>query len=277
MIARIRNHPALRRRIEAMPPVFDRVVRRRRFRQGRLVAQVLGDRELLDLFRTTSPLPLSYGIGLDERVVEHPWLLAHDLRGKVLDAGSALNHRHVVDALLPRIGNLCIATIEPEPVAFLQKRVSYVYADLRNLPFRDGQFDVIASISTLEHIGMDNRRYGSALARSSDPDRELRTVIEELVRVLAPGGELFVSVPYGVPEDYGWLRQFDRTGLKRIIEAARPSASSIVVYRYSRSGWQLSDLEAAADARYRVREREPRPEDHASNARAVACLRLTAS
>jgi len=260
-----------------MPSTFDRLVRRRRFRQAQLVAQVLEDPGRLELFRTMSPLPPSYGVGLDERVVEHPWLLAHDLHGKVLDAGSALNHRHVVEALLPRIRDLCVATIEPEPTAFLRRRVSYVYADLRDLPFRDGHFDIVASVSTLEHIGMDNSRYGSALSRSSGPDRELRAAVEELVRVLAPGGSLFVTVPYGVPEDHGWLRQFDRGGLERIVEAATPSSSSIAVYRYSRSGWQLSDLEAAADARYRVREREPRPKDDASNARAVACLRLTVS
>jgi SAM-dependent methyltransferase len=274
-VSRLRNDPRVRARVEALPPTFDRVLRPRRFRQRRLVKQALADPELRERFRTAAPLPSSYGAGLDERVVEHPWLLAQPLSGKLLDAGGALNHRHVVDHLLPRVSELCVATIEPEPVAFLQRRVSYVFADLRDLPFRDGYFDVVASISTLEHVGMDNTRYGVGTPRAPDPDRELDAALRELVRVLAPGGTLYFSVPYGAPEDHGWLRQFDRSGLERLIVAAKPSDVAVVVYRYAREGWQLSDLEAAADARYRDREREPRPPDDASNARAVACVRLT--
>jgi SAM-dependent methyltransferase len=271
----LRNHPRVRARVEALPPTFDRVLRPRRFRQRRLVQQVLGTPELLERFRTGAPLPQSYGIGLDERVVEHPWLLAQDLGGKLLDAGAALNHRHVVDHLRPRVSELCVATIEPEPVAFLERRVSYAFADLRDLPFRDGYFDVVASISTLEHVGMDNTRYGVGTPRAPDPDRELDAALRELVRLLALSGTLYFSVPYGAPEDHGWLRQFDRAGLDRLIAAANPTSRSVVVYRYARAGWQLSDLAAAADARYRDREREPRPPDDASNARAVACVRLT--
>jgi SAM-dependent methyltransferase len=274
-VSRLRNDPRVRARVEALPPTFDRVLRPRRFRQRRLVQQALADPELLARFRTAAPLPPSYGVGLDERVVEHPWLLAQDLGGKLLDAGAALNHRHVVDHLRPRVSELCVATIEPEPVAFLEQRVSYVFADLRDLPFRDGYFDVVTSISTLEHVGMDNTRYGVGMPRAPDPDRALDAALHELVRVLAPGGTLYFSVPYGAPEDHGWLRQFDRAGLDRLIAAANPTSRSIVVYRYARVGWQLSDLAAAADARYRDREREPRPPDDASNARAVVCVRLT--
>ncbi len=57
--------------------------------------------------------------------------------GRVLDAGSVLNHAHVLDGL-PH-GDLTIVTLEPEPHAFFARRISYVYADLRELPFRDGE------------------------------------------------------------------------------------------------------------------------------------------
>jgi len=271
----LRMSPRVRARIEALPPTFDRVLRRRRFRQRRLVEDALGRPDLLQRFRAGSTLPPGYGVGLDERVVEHPWLLAQELKGTLLDAGSSLNHRHIVDQLLPRLSALTIATLAPEPASLHRSSLSYVYADLRELPFPDGCFDVVASISTLEHVGMDNSRYGGGSGRSPDPDRQLERAVRELLRVLAPNGTLFVSVPYGVPENLGWLRQFDREGIERLAALASPRAATVVVYRYAGHGWQLTDLDQAADARYRELAREPRPADGASNARAVACLRLT--
>ena len=50
-------------------------------------------------------------------------------------------------------------------------------ADLRRLPFGDGEFDLIVSFETIEHV----------------PDPE--TVLDELARVLKPGGLLLVSTP----------------------------------------------------------------------------------
>ncbi len=50
-------------------------------------------------------------IGFDERVVEYPWLFSRDLSGRVLDAGSVLNHRHLVERLLPGIDDLTIVTL----------------------------------------------------------------------------------------------------------------------------------------------------------------------
>jgi SAM-dependent methyltransferase len=274
VLSRIRTNPALLRRVEALPTALDRVVRPNRFRQQRLVQEVLDTPALLERFRAPAHLPASYGVGLDERVVEHPWLLSHDLRGRVLDAGGALNHAHVIRRLNARGSELYVTTLQPERSAFVRQRVSYVFADLRDLPFRDGYFDAVASISTLEHVGMDNSRYGVTARRSSDPDRELRIAMAELVRIIAPGGSLYFSVPYGAREDHGWLRQFDRTDLERLIASANAARTSLVVYSYGLAGWALSDLTAAADARYRDREREPDPPDQASNARAVACVRL---
>jgi hypothetical protein len=45
------------------------------------------------------------------------------------------------------------------------------------------------------------------------------------------------------------------------------------VYRYSLEGWQLSDLDEAADERYWDHHRDPVvPHDRAAAARAVLCL-----
>ena len=88
----------------------------------------LDDAELLERFRAGADLPPGLGRGLDERVVEFPWLAAQRLAGRVLDAGSTLNHLHVLRRLRPRTDDLHIVTLAPEERAFPQLGVSYLYS-----------------------------------------------------------------------------------------------------------------------------------------------------
>jgi SAM-dependent methyltransferase len=243
-------------------------------RHTRAVKAALADPRLLAAAREGGTLPDGYGARLDERLVEFPWLLAQAPSGDVLDAGSTLNHAHVLDAVLPGLDSLHIATLEPELVAFTQRRISYTFCDLRDLPYRDALFHTIVSSSTLEHVGMDNERYGAAVSRAADPDAEVDLVLGELRRVLRPGGRMLLTVPYGLPQDYGWMRQFDRAGIDRIVRSAQAGSTQISVFAYSASGWQCSDIAAAAQARFRDDERDT-VDDGAAAARAVACLALS--
>ena len=137
-----------------------------------LVTAVLADRGVLARFERAELLPRSYGVGYDERVVEYPWVLAHGPTGRALDAGSTLNHAHVLDYLLPRLATLHIVSISPETNDFRDRGVSYIQADLRDLPYRDDYFDTVISLSTLEHVGMDNA--STASRRPQIPTRTPR-------------------------------------------------------------------------------------------------------
>jgi SAM-dependent methyltransferase len=234
-------------------------------KQRRFVRRELDNRGALERFAAGDPLPPAYGVGANERVVEIPWLLAQKPQGKMLDAGSALNHTDYLDHLQPLVSQLHIVTLAYEGSAHPERGISYAYADLRALPYDDGYFDTIASVSTLEHVGMDNAGYGASTPRASNPSAEAELAVRELARVLRSGGRLFFTVPYGEREDHGTFRQLDRSDLERLIEAIQPTESSISVYRSTEDGWQLTDLERAADARYR--------NDFA--AEAVACVRIT--
>ena len=68
--------------------------------QRDFVARVLDDPRVLERFRAGERLDAGYGIGFDERVVEFPWLFTRELSGRMLDAGSTLNHPHVLTRLL---------------------------------------------------------------------------------------------------------------------------------------------------------------------------------
>jgi SAM-dependent methyltransferase len=90
--------------------------------------------------------------------------------------------------------------------------------DVRRLPFRDGSFDAVYSMGTIEHF------------------RDPETALHEMRRVLRPGGRAVVGVPnrwdpflrplmstilqalrlYG----YGYERSFSRRALRRMLESA---------------------------------------------------------
>jgi SAM-dependent methyltransferase len=239
------------------------------------VSFVLDSPDASALFASGARLPPGYGIGFDERVVEYPWLQPLLSQGRVLDAGSSLNHPHVLDRFLPRVAELHIVTLAPEPFSLVEQGLSYVYADLRDLPFPDEHFDAIVSLSTLEHVGMDTSPYGVHAPRAEDPAGELRRAVKELARVLAPGGALLVTVPYGAREDHGWFRQFDRADVESLVSLAAPRRPAIDVFRYTAEGWQTSSLEEAAHERYHDHHADANvPADRAAAARAVACLRF---
>lgn len=237
------------------------------------ISAALNDPRLIAKFKRGRRLPRGYGRGLDERLVEYPWLLSRRPAGRALDAGSALNHDHILDSFLPRFTSLRIVTLAPEPVSYAERGINYDYADLRDLPYPDGSFDTIVCISTLEHVGMDNSVYGDSSPRAADPESEVERALAELRRVLAPSGRLLWTVPFGRAEDHGWFGQFDGPRLERTIQQSAPANVDVCIFRYSAGGWQRSSTEEAADASYRDFVHDPTPvADRAAAARAVACI-----
>jgi Methyltransferase domain len=230
-------------------------------RHVELVSFLLDSEEVVGLFERGARLPGGYGVGFDERVIEYPWLASRLPRGKVLDAGSTLNHPHVLERLLPRVDELHVVTLVPEAVSL--PNVSYEYADLRDLPYGDGTFDAVVSLSTLEHIGMNQSFYGIHAPRADDPAAELRRAVAELRRV---GQRLFATVPYGAAENHGWFRQLGRGEVESL-------GGEVEVFRYAADGWQRSSLSEAAEVCYHDHHADRAvPPDRAAAARAVACI-----
>jgi SAM-dependent methyltransferase len=240
-----------------------------------LVTAVLADPGVLTRFELAELLPRFYGIGYDERVVEYPWALAQGPTGRVLDAGSTLNHARVLDHFLPRLAALQIVSISPETNDFRDRGVSYMQADLRDLPYEDDSFDTVISLSTLEHVGIDNAFYGVKTPPDSDPNSQGRLAADELSRVVRTGGTVLFTVPFGKRENHGWFRQFDAGDLEDLLARFGSKSAEIRIYRYASTGWQLSNLKSAVNECYRDFRKEPEaPPDRAAAARAVACVRL---
>ncbi|MFB9265901.1 methyltransferase domain-containing protein [Bradyrhizobium erythrophlei] len=231
------------------------------------------------LLQAGKELPEGYGIAMDERVVEYPWVCSRLKNvGKMLDAGSTFNHDFLLQRAPLHGADLTIMTLAPEKRCYWRDGYSYVYGDLRRTIFGDHVFDTIASISTIEHIGLDNQMLYTGDARDAESDQDgFVPAVKEFKRILKPGGVCFISVPFGKRDNLGWYQVFDSAMVQRIIEAFGPMTCDVDYFGYTRNGWSRQSAETLADATiYDVHTGKGWSDDLAASSRAVACLQLTA-
>jgi SAM-dependent methyltransferase len=132
-------------------------------------------------------------------------------RGRtVLDAACGVGYG---SAVLARGGAKRVVGIDTSEAALRAARAGaipeteFVSADIRALPFADGEFDLVVSFETIEHV--------------EDPERAL----DELRRVLAPEGVLVISTPnrevYAAQgEDNPWhIRELTESELAEALRA----------------------------------------------------------
>ena len=232
------------------------------------------------LFSGNAKLPPKYGWRIDERAVEYPWVFAQlpEKPGKVLDAGSALNYRFLLDRPPLKDAQLTIMTLAPEKRCFWDRSISYMFGDLRETLFAHAVFDVVASISTIEHIGLDNTVLytGDATKKESDA-LGFMPAVAEFKRILRPGGLCLITVPFGRRGVHGWYQVFDADLVKRVVEAFQPSDHAIEYFGYFAEGWRRCQAVDIADAAFfDVHEGKPYAADFAAGARGVACIRMVA-
>jgi SAM-dependent methyltransferase len=191
-----------------------------------------------------------FGVGFDERVIEVPLALQIarlETPGAVLDAGFALNLPVVRQAAGRPQALVTHFTQDDAGEPLLPgdgDRYLRAFGDLRAMPFEDGAFDRVVCVSTLEHVGMDNARYGGA---SEQAPESAATAVAELVRVMAPRGELLITVPYGRAASHGWFRVFDADGLSALLRPAAGLRVEVRYFFYDR-GWAEGDATPPAAA-----------------------------
>jgi SAM-dependent methyltransferase len=89
-------------------------------------------------------------------------------------------------------------------------RCRFVKADMRKLPFPDDEFDAVVMTEVLEHV------------------REQRLALSEALRVLRPGGALFLTTPHAFDELPWWRRLRHRN-------AQTPEAAGVAIERLGRN------------------------------------------
>jgi hypothetical protein len=164
----------------------------------------------------------------DERPIEIPWCLSRYRGEPLLDVGYAFAEPAYLAALVgldaPALVGVDLADAD---VPGLRS----VVADVRSLPFRDREFGVAVCISTLEHIGRDNRIYGLAGEQGAggpvEALRELRRVAERTL----------ISVPTGEREELDWLVQLPPDEWLAHFESAGFFVFEHEVYALGDGGW----------------------------------------
>jgi SAM-dependent methyltransferase len=171
--------------------------------------------------------------GADERLIEIPWALAR-IGGadRILDLGTA-NADPAYVAALVRLGarDLVGADLATAEIPGVQT----VVADARDLPFPDASFDLVLCVSTLEHVGRDNRVYGVEEPRD---EHGAAAALRELHRVLDRHGRLVLTVPTGEPEDHGWFVQLDPAGWNELFVESGFRVADEELYVRRPDGWR---------------------------------------
>lgn len=169
-----------------------------------------------------------------ERVVEIPWALSR-YRGerRVLDLGYAFASGVYLSALL----DLGVPLLHGTDLAVASvPGMRRTKADLRSLPYRDGVFDLAVCISTIEHVGFDNTRYG--LPYEGHDQGGPWSAMQEIGRVVAPGGRLLISVPYGRREEHGWFFQYDHDAWNELVRKSPFHVEEQETFRLEPQGWE---------------------------------------
>ena len=245
------------------------------------ISKIIANESILKTFEKHEPLPLNYGKGLDDRSVEYPWVFSHLKKNsaRFLDAGSTFNFPEIINHSTLEKKEKTITTFFPEKHNFSDKRISYVYADLRELPFRDCWFDEIVCQSTLEHIDMDNSMYGYEIKNvggEKQKSYEYMKVIHELLRILQKDGMLLMTFPYGKFENHGFFQQFDHEMVDRIIGYMNVNGKTEIKFlKYLSNGWAVSSQEDCEVAiSYNPHTGIGKGEDGAAHSRAICCLKF---
>lgn len=223
------------------------------------------ERLLLELARQREPftIPANSPVAPDttERVVEIPWVLSRwKGESRVLDCGYANASGVYLTALLSMpVEHLHGVDLSQRPVPGMSRML----ADLRALPYREASFELAICISTLEHVGRDNTEYGVWGRRDDEGDRK---ALAEIARVLAPGGRLLLTVPFGAREDRGTFVQYDAERWEALVSTTSLAVGEQEVFGLTASGWErLEAPDEAARLRYGV---------GAPAARGVLCAEL---
>ncbi len=101
-----------------------------------------------------------------------------------VDISSTLHFCAMLSAFIP------VKFYDYRPAELILDGLETHHADLVHLPFKDKSIQSLSCMHTIEHVGLG--RYGDPI----DPEGDVKA-INELKRVVAPGGSLLIVVPLG--------------------------------------------------------------------------------
>jgi SAM-dependent methyltransferase len=145
---------------------------------------------------------------VSEQVVEGAMVLRHirEDEHRILDFGG---YESVLPLQLSALGH-DVTVLDQRRYPFLHPSLTVRTADLYDPELRfDEPFDLVLSISTIEHLGLG--RYGDVAQEAGD-----RLGVERLWSFVRPGGRLLASVPAGRPAIQRGYRVYDEARIRSV-------------------------------------------------------------
>jgi SAM-dependent methyltransferase len=181
----------------------------------------------LSFVRPESTVRPNIDLGINERSVEVPWARQRvGAARRVLDVGCSTSDYLADLAEDGRRQSYDIYGLDPDSLRPI-RNVGAVKGTIVAPPFPPSTFDLILCISTVEHIGLPV--YG----QHEFPHGDI-LAMRHIRRLLAPGGRLLLTVPFGRAQLNPWFRVYDREGLRRLTAGFR--SLSAAFYRLDPDG-----------------------------------------
>jgi 2-polyprenyl-3-methyl-5-hydroxy-6-metoxy-1,4-benzoquinol methylase len=173
---------------------------------------------------------------VNERIVEWPLVLSAVSKpnSQILDVGA---NESLISLHLASLGHRVTALDVSDEFEFFHPNLKFLREDIRKSEFPTGIFDYVIFLSTIEHVGLDEKDGGWQSAKK---------VLAKVKSWLAADGTLILSVPYGKKAVAPTQRVYDEATLSDLFQSY-----TIRTKRYFKGdqgfSWLPSDQSALAN------------------------------
>lgn len=168
------------------------------------------------------------------RCIEYPFAASNIGDAKIiLDVGSAKADRFWISWLDSL--NIDVYATDYDELTYPVHNIKFYKSDVRTLGFQENTFDKIIAVSVLEHIGLDRPQVVSKAKPETMGDGDLEA-FRELLRVLKPGGEIIMTLPFGIRDCLilgNEARNYTQNSIKKFSSIAEPFLLEYYEYQYS--------------------------------------------
>ncbi|UOF91482.1 methyltransferase domain-containing protein [Fodinisporobacter ferrooxydans] len=169
---------------------------------------------------------------VNERILELPFVIHHLDKSavKILDVGHCESY---LPLYLASLGKKVVG-IDIREYPFEHPNLYSIKGDIRSNILQENSFDSVIALSTIEHIGIASH-YGDRTQSDLDGDRN---AILEIYRLLKPGGQLVLTVPFGNGVGTSWYRVYTPESIRTLINGFNLEIMQHFAYSIADLGWK---------------------------------------